>query len=147
VARANEALDLFSTFGVTRARFDDGSVSRGLDVSDKRIQNTPEYTATLGAQLSRALSSALTLYGAGEITFFGSFHYDDANTAEQEAYSLANLRAGVRGKYLFAEAWLRNAFDTSYVPVAFEYSGLAPSGFIGEPGRPRTFGLRAGLRF
>jgi outer membrane receptor protein involved in Fe transport len=147
VARAHESLDVFSTFGITRARFDEGSVSRGADVSDKRIPNTPEYTATLGAQFSRAVSSAATLYGAGEITFFGSFHYDDANTVEQEAYSLANLRAGVRGKYLFAEAWLRNAFDTSYVPVAFEYPGLAPSGFIGEPGRPRTFGLRAGVRF
>ena len=53
------------------------------------------------------------------------------------AYSLANFRAGVRGRYLFAEGWIRNAFDTEYVPVAFSYPGLAPSGFIGPTSRPR----------
>ena len=60
---------------------------------------------------------------------------------------MTNLRAGVRGKHLFAEGWVRNAFDTRYVPVAFAYGSLAPSGFIGEPGVPRTLGLNAGVRF
>jgi hypothetical protein len=31
--------------------------------------------------------------------------------------------------------------------VAFAYGPLAPSGFIGEMGRPRTFGLNAGVTF
>ena len=44
-------------------------------------------------------------------------------------------------KRLFAEVWLRNAFDTRYVPIAIPYPGFAPSGFIGENGRPRTFGI------
>ena len=77
----------------------------------------------------------------------GAFQYDDANTAGQEAYSLANFRAGVRGGYIFAEAWVRNAFETRYVPVAFPYPNFAPSGFIGESGAPRTFGLTAGVTF
>jgi len=42
---------------------------------------------------------------------------------------------------------VRNAFDTRYVPLAFAYTGLAPSGFIGEPGAPRTFGVRLGMTF
>ena len=65
----------------------------------------------------------------------------------QEAYSIANFRAGLRGKRLFGEAWLRNAFDTQYMPIAFPYPGLAPSGFVGESGAPRTFGLRVGVTF
>ena len=73
--------------------------------------------------------------------------YDDLNMAGQEAYSLANFRGGARGRYLFAEAWIRNALDTHYVPVAFAYGQLAPSGFIGEMGRPRTFGVNAGVSF
>jgi hypothetical protein len=32
------------------------------------------------------------------------------------------------------------------VPVAFAFPG-APSGFLGESGRPRTFGVTAGVRF
>ena len=45
------------------------------------------------------------------------------------------------------EAWIRNAFDTKYIPLAFAYGQLAPSGFIGEMGRPRTFGVSAGVGF
>lgn len=146
-ARANEFVDLFGSLGVTHARFGDGSSSRGADVSDNKIPNTPDYTASFGAHLSKALSAAATLYGGGEIVLYGAFNYDDANLAEQEAYSLTNFRGGVRGKYLFAEAWIRNAFDSRYVPVAFDYPGLAPSGFIGENGRPRTFGITGGVRF
>ena len=145
-ARPNQSLDVFGALGYTRARFGDGSISGGADVSDNRIPNTPEYTATIGAQLTRALGAA-TLYGRGEMVFYGAFEYDDANTARQEAYSLANFRAGVRGRFLFAEGWVRNAFDTRYVPVAFAYGPFAPSGFVGESGRPRTFGVSGGVSF
>ena len=53
----------------------------------------------------------------------------------------------VRGERLSVEAWVRNVFDSFYVPVAFEYFGFAPSGFVGEPGRPRTFGVTLGVGF
>jgi iron complex outermembrane recepter protein len=79
--------------------------------------------------------------------FYGAFNYDEANLARQDAYSVANFRAGARGRLLFAEAWVRNAFDTRYVPVAFPYGELAPSGFVGESGRPRTFGVTLGITF
>jgi iron complex outermembrane receptor protein len=145
-ARAHRSVDLFGSFGYTNARFGDGTSSNGVDVSDNRIPNTPDFTGTFGAHLSHELSSAATLYGHGEIVWYGSLKYDDTNVAEQEAYSLANLRAGIRGRYLFAEGWIRNAFDTAYVPVAFAFPGAA-SGFLGESGRPRTYGVTAGVRF
>jgi iron complex outermembrane receptor protein len=131
----------------TRARFKEGSLSSGVPVGDNKIPNTPEYSATLGAQISRPVTSAISVYGRGEAVFYGAFEYDDLNTARQEAYSLVNFRVGARGRYLFAEGWIRNAFDTHYIPVAFAYGQLAPSGFIGEMGRPRTFGVSAGVTF
>jgi hypothetical protein len=132
---------------ITRARFGAGTTSSGLDVSDKKIPNTPEYTASFGTDLSQPISSAIRLYGRAEVVFYGPFKYDDGNFAGQDAYSLSNFRFGVRGSRLFTEAWIRNAFDTKYVPVAFAYGQLAPSGFVGEPGRPRTFGITAGVTF
>ena len=45
------------------------------------------------------------------------------------------------------EVWVRNAFDTRYVPLAFAYPGFSASGFIGEPGRPRTWGINLGIGF
>jgi iron complex outermembrane receptor protein len=140
-------VDLFGSFGVTRARFGDGSLSNGVDVSDNKVPLTPDFQTTLGAQFTRPLRASLSLYGRGEVVIYGAFKYDEANLEKQDAYSLANFRAGVRGKLLFAEAWIKNAFDTRYIPIAFAYPGFAPSGFVGEPGRPRTFGVDFGVTF
>ena len=146
-ARPHSGIDLFGALGYTHGRFKAGSSSGGANVSGNKLPSTPDYTATLGARFSRVLSPAATLRARAEVVFYGGFPYDDANTAAQDAYSLANFTGGVHGKFLFAEAWVRNAFDTRYVPIAFAYGSLAPSGFVGESGRPRTFGVTGGLTF
>jgi iron complex outermembrane receptor protein len=139
---------LFGTLGVTRARFGAGTTSSGGDVSGKTIPNTPGYTASIGGELGQAVGKIDRVYARGEMVFYGAFKYDDFNMAGQDAYSLANLRFGARAKRVFVESWIRNAFDTKYVPVAFQYDPrLAPSGFVGESGRPRTFGVTAGVTF
>jgi iron complex outermembrane recepter protein len=145
--RAREGIDLFATFGYTHARFGAGTSSSGVSVADNTVPNTPDYTASFGAHLSRALNRAITVYGGGEAVFYGAFKYDDLNLAGQDGYSLVNMRGGARGSRLFVEGWIRNAFDTHYIPVAFAYGQLAPSGFVGESGRPRTFGVTAGVTF
>lgn len=131
----------------THARFADGTFSSGVDVSDNKLPSTPDFSATLGAQLSRNLTPSVTLYGRGEVWFNGGFDYNDANSQAQEAYSLANFRAGVRTRYVYIEGWIRNAFDTRYIPIAFAYGDLAPSGFVGEMGAPRQFGITMGASF
>ena len=146
-ARVHPSVDVFGAVGYTRARFDDGSVSSGFDVGGHDIPNTPDYTATFGAQVSRPVTSAVSVYARGEATFYGAFKYDDLNLEGQDAYSLANFRGGARGRVVFVEAWIKNAFDTKYIPIAFAYGQLAPSGYIGEMGRPRTFGVNAGVTF
>ena len=110
--------------------------------------STTATTASFGTDLSHRLTPAIRIYGRAEVVFYGAFKYDEGNVEGQDAYSLTNFRFGVRGSRVFVETWLRNAFDTRYIPVAFAYSPqLAPSGFIGESGRPRTFGLTAGVSF
>jgi iron complex outermembrane receptor protein len=146
-ARPLAGLDLFGGFGNADARFTSGSLSGGVSVGGNRISNSPAYTADVGVQYSRAFFSRSTAYGRAEVVRYGDLFYDDANTTGQSAYSLTNLRGGVRTGRLFAELWVRNAFDTRYIPVAFAYPGLAPSGFVGEDGAPRTYGLRAGWKF
>jgi outer membrane receptor protein involved in Fe transport len=146
-ARVHPSLSLFGSLGYTHARFSNGSISSGVPVAGNDIPYTPDVTATFGAQLSRDLRQGLALFARAEAVFSGGFKYDDLNMEGQEAYSLTNLRGGVRGRLITVEAWLRNAFDTAYIPVAFAYGPLAPSGFIGEMGRPRTFGVSAGVGF
>jgi iron complex outermembrane receptor protein len=122
-------------------------VSSGVPVGGTRLPNTPRYTADLGGQYSVPLSAERAVYGRADVVFRGQYEYDDANTAGQDAYSLTNFRAGWRQRQFYIEAWVRNAFATEYIPVALAYPGLAPSGFLGESGAPRTFGLRTGVSF
>jgi len=146
-ARPHPNVDLFATLGFTHARFAEGTSSSGVNVSGNRLPSTPDQTATLGGQVSRDLRPGINVYGRGEVWFNGGFKYDDMNTQGQDAYSLANFRAGARGRYLFAEAWLRNAFDTRYIPIGFAYGNFAPSGFVGEMGAPRRFGISLGVTY
>jgi iron complex outermembrane receptor protein len=146
-ARAHRFLDLFGAVGYTASEFKAGSASLGADVSGNVLPGTPKYTATIGAETSAAVGSGLAVFGRAEAVFYGAFKYDDTNRVGQDAYSLANLRAGLRSRTLSVEGWVRNAFDTRYIPVAFAYDTFAPSGFVGEPGRPRTFGISVGVTF
>jgi iron complex outermembrane recepter protein len=146
-ARVRSGVDLFGSAGYTRARFDEAVVLAGANVGGNEIPNTPDFTSVVGAQLSHLLRPGTTMYGRVEVAVTGAFHYDERNTQAQDTYALANVRAGVRMGLVFVEGWVRNAFDTAYIPVAFEYPAFAPSGFIGEMGRPRTFGVTAGVAF
>jgi iron complex outermembrane receptor protein len=147
-ARVQPGVDLFSAVGYTDARFNDGSISSGVDVAGNDIPNTPDYTATFGVHVSHALRADETVFARAEVTRYGAFTYDDLNTAGQQAYSLASVRAGLNRGSVFAEAWVRNMFDTRYIPVALPFDPqLAPSGFLGESGAPRTFGISAGVTF
>ena len=146
-ARPVQGIELFGGLGVTRARFSEGSFSNGIDVGGNKLSNAPSHTVDAGIQYSRQVWSAASLTLRGEVVRYGDFQYDDANTLGQDAYALANFRAGLRGKRVFGEAWVRNAFDTHYIPLAFPQPGLAPSGFLGENGAPRTFGIRVGTTF
>jgi len=146
-ARADRDLDLFGGAGFSRARFSDGSTSNGVNVSGNKLANAPSYTADFGVQYARPLRTGLSLTARAEAICYGDYEYDDANTQQQGAYTLTNLRVGVRGQHAFGELWVRNALDTRYIPIAFPYPGLAPSGFVGETGAPRTLGVRLGVSF
>lgn len=147
MARAAAGVDIFGSLGVTRARFSEGSTSSGADVSDNRLPFTPEFTASVGMQVNRQIRSNIKAFGRAELVRYGKFDYDDANSAGQEAYSLANFRAGVDVRGVTIEGWVRNAFDTRYIPTAFSYPLFAQSGFVGETGRPRTLGITLGVGF
>lgn len=146
-ARARRDLEIFAGAGLMRARFGAGSMSNGVAVGGNKLPYSPDYTANAGVQYSRRMSGDKSFYGRAEGIFYGKYQYDDQNTAAQSSYMLANLRAGIKSNKWFAEGWLRNAFDKNYAPIALPYPGLAPSGFIAEPGAPRTIGITAGFYF
>ena len=94
------------------------------NVEGNTLPNTPDYTASAGLQYSRTTGPA-TVLGRADVVFYGAFQYDDANTLGQDAYSLVNLRFGITGRLRIAEVFVRNAFDTRYIPIAFPYASFA----------------------
>ncbi|MEO6011366.1 MAG: TonB-dependent receptor [Vicinamibacteraceae bacterium] len=145
-ARAAPGLDLFAAIGYTKARFGAGSVSGPLSIEGNTLPNTPDHTVSVGGQYARVVGSA-TAFGRIDMVRSGSFQYDDANSLGQDAYALVHLRGGYTAKRWLAELFVRNAFDTEYLPLAFPYPNFAPSGFVGELGAPRTIGASVGVRF
>jgi iron complex outermembrane recepter protein len=152
-ARPRHGWDLFATFGYTDARYLSGATaahtapsgnSTRVDIGGNHLIFSPEFTASGGTEYSWAICQRAALYVRAEVAVYGRYFYDPANTASQDTYSLANFRAGIRGNRWFAEGWVRNAFDTHYVPIAFEFPNQQ-SGFVGESGAPVTFGVRAGV--
>lgn len=144
--RPNAAWSFYGALGMTRARFSNGSTSGGLDVSGNEIPNTPAYTAGVGAQYTRTIRQH-ELWGRIDVGVTGAFQYDEANTAGQDAYTLTTIRGGMRMGFFTIEGWVRNAFDVRYAPLAFAFPGFTLSGFLAEPGAPRTWGVTAGVRF
>jgi iron complex outermembrane receptor protein len=143
----SNSVDVFTSVGFTRARFGDDAVSNGVPVAGRTLANVPDYTFSAGTQFTHQRSPATSFYGRLEFVQYGAFHYDDMNLEQQNAYALAHLRGGARLRYFYVEGWMRNAFDTQYIPVAFPYPGFAQSGFVGEMGPPRAFGITGGVRF
>jgi iron complex outermembrane receptor protein len=143
--------DLFGSVGYTDARFQSDAVYlAGLSgpIGGNRLPNTPVYTGNMGTQVSWAPCRAVTLYARAEVTVYGDFEYDASNVAGQSTFAIANFRAGARGSHWFAEGWVNNAFDTAYVPIAFDLLPLpGRTGYVGETGAPMTFGFRAGFNF
>ena len=154
-ARPAAGWEIFGAAGYADARFLSGASAIHTDavgnnttvnVGGNHLIYAPDFTVSGGMQYSLPIGKAGTVYVRGEAAAYGRYFYNPANTQSQGSYSLASFRAGLRAKHWFAEGWVRNAFDTAYVPIALEFPN-GQSGFIGESGAPVTFGFRAGLTF
>ncbi len=142
---------IFGSAGWTDTRFNAGARDNvggaSTPLGGRQIPYTPDYTAALGTQVAWEVGGGYNVYARAEVQFMGSFNYDTSNTAGQDAYTIANFRLGVRNQHWFVEGFVNNALDAEYVPIAFGFPGIAPSGYVGESGTPLTFGVRTGIKF
>ncbi|HEY1172475.1 MAG TPA: TonB-dependent receptor [Verrucomicrobiae bacterium] len=153
-ARVMPGWDVFAGAGYNEARFLNGSYDNNSNagaiqhIGGNKLPYAPDYTIHGGSQVIVPVSGEVNFFARADVTAYGQFAYDAVNGASQSAYSVTNFRAGFGGKKWSIEGWVRNAFDTDYVPLAFQYGTFgAPSGYVGESGNPVTFGLTAKLRF
>ncbi len=103
-----------------------------------RTRRATPPTSASSTRARCATGSSLT--ARAEVVCYGEFQYDDANTTGQGAYTLTNLRAGVRGSALFGEA-----VDPQRVRHALHPDGVSVPG-PGAVGIRRRNGRAADVR-
>lgn len=146
LARPLAGLEVFGGFGYLDTEFDRFVDQFGQDVSGRSLPFAPDTTGNLGAHYRAELTENLALSLHGEYFHVGQFFYDAGNRAS-ERYKLANFRVGLGGTQWRIEAWVRNAFDEEYVPIAFQPNPADPSQFVGESAAPQTYGALFRLIF
>lgn len=144
--RVCQGFSLFGTASWQDTQFRSNAMDGGASVAGNTLPYAPDYNVTFGTEIDIPVGAHLNAYARADVQFIGSFAYNSANAIGQDAYTIANFRLGVRGKKWFTEAFVNNAFDTEYVPIAFSYP-FAASGAVGESGAPATFGIRTGIKF
>ena len=154
-ASVSETVTLSAALGVVNAEFDSysdnvlrgvlGPNAAGYEFGGNDINFVPEYTANLAAHVELPWN----LYTNIELQGIGDYWLDEANSAEQDAYTLLNARIGykrdnwelfVYARNLTDENYSNNALDLRYM----DYSNPAapsPAGMILHiPGWERTIG-------
>ena len=145
-AKPTDEVQLFGGIGVMDTELKRFTDQFGQDVSGDNLPFAPEWTANVGSQLTMDVSEDLQLFARAEYFYVGTFYYDAGNGGG-ENYDLANFRVGCEGKNWRVDAWLNNAFDEHYVPVAFQPNPADPTLFVGESAAPRTYGFTVRLTF
>jgi len=139
-------LTLFGGVGLLTSEFRSDSMSGGTDVSGNELPFAPHFTWHAGTEYAQTLTARYTGFIRVEGVGTGHYYYDASNAESQDNYVLVNTRLGVETRLWRVETWINNIFDQDYIPIAFPYQ-LAPSGYVGENGAPRTVGVSLSRAF
>jgi iron complex outermembrane receptor protein len=111
----------------------------GQNESGMTAPNAPQFNADLEATFRPGGG----WFAAGQLSAVGRTYFDELETAKytQDAYALVGLRAGYEAARWSFTVYGENLADKGY------YSLIIPGVNSGDPGSPRTFGVKLALRF
>ncbi len=148
--KLTEDLTLFANYAWTHARFDDRDDNGNPQIyAGNRFRLTPDHSAAIGLDWQVPFGSGDYFYLRPSYTWKSKIYFEDENTPglEQEAYGLLNLRLGVRlNKDWDIGVWATNLTDEEYLIDAGN-TGRQFSTPTYVPGRPRSYGVTASVRF
>ena len=138
--------DIYTGVGFTRAEFRSYIQPNGQSARGNALPYAPDFTWNAGTQYSFKIQRNLRAFVRADVIGVGNYSYDASNAAGQSSYIVTNFRAGFGGEHWRVEAFLDNAFNTHYFPLAFPFP-LAASGYVAESGRPQTAGVTIGFSY
>ncbi len=147
-ARPERDLELFAGGALLDGNFRDGSTTMAstpfgfmpLPIGGHELPFAPRATWNAGATYAHNLTGHVRGFVRAEVTGTTRSYFDPSNGASQGALTCVNLSMGVAAGNWRIETWIRNLFDRESVALALPYP-IAPSGYIGENGAPRTLGM------
>ena len=153
-AKPAERWDIFTGASWGRAKFEQYVQPSGVSAAGNVLPFAPEINWNAGSQYRYQFDKNLYAFVRGEFVLISQYNYDASALAKQDMYSLTNFRVGIGGSTDLLggtatwrlEGHVDNAFNTVYAPLAFPFQ-LAQSGYVGENGPPRTFGVSLTLGF
>jgi outer membrane receptor protein involved in Fe transport len=148
---AARALQLFANYGFINARFDEED-SEGNEQAQagNTFRLTPRHSGALGLNLQLPLKDKSSIFIRPTFNFRSQVYFEEDNRPElsQDAYSLLNLRAGVKlqqGRYEIA-LYGNNLLDAQYIIDAGNIGdAFGIPTFI--PGPPRLWGIQLSVNW
>lgn len=136
-----------SQLNAVYTRYENAPVPQSLgqfsvDATGNRLDNAPPYSALLAAQYSWPVSSGGSLRARSEYTWQDRIFFEPTNNLlqSQASYGLLNGTFGYRSSDAKwnVDLWAKNLTNKEYF-VGTQDAGAT---FSGQPGAPRTYGIR-----
>lgn len=147
-ARVADHVDLFGGFGYL-----DSEIQKNrelLGTVGNKFPFTPDYSLTLGGQVTVPMAAGLDLVARAEYNRTGKMFFDTLNTpgTVRPEVGLVNARLGVEGDNWTATLWARNLFDERYNAdaVVLVVPGFTVFNFVTKAA-PRTWGVDLTYKF
>jgi iron complex outermembrane recepter protein len=144
---------LLVPFGYSRVDpTDHGSASGAfVNLSGNQLQNTPDFTISVGAQYTFEMSGGYTIVPRVDYYWqtgmFGRIFNDAADKIDAWGTGNAQITLNAPETTWYVTAWVRNFLNKDNITgeyLASSTSGLYTNAFFGDP---RTYGLTAGIHF
>lgn len=122
----------------------DAYTTSSVDATGNDLLRTPDLTANISVNYERPLGEGMAEVNASYY-YTSKFYFDAANDAEQDAYSLLNLRTSwspMTDNYNLA-LFANNVTDEEYLVQVLPQSAA----MLQQYGMPRTYGVEFTLRF
>ena len=145
-ARATHWLTLSASGSLIDAEYEEYiDPLRGTDYSGHRIQRTPEYQYSVGADVNLPINDKLNFIASGNYAYQDMMFWGPESTNREAGYGQMNGRIGVAsedGRWSLT-VWGRNMGDTLYRTSVIPFVGDEVSLF----GAPKTYGVRLAVRY
>ncbi|WP_114951589.1 TonB-dependent receptor [Sphingosinicella terrae] len=116
-----------------------------VDVSGNRLQRTPEWTFSAGADFRYPLANGGSINATANWYYNDGYFWEPTNRFRQSSYHLVNATLGYTfpGDRFTVTAFVRNLTNSYYSNSLL----VVPTAIVVQDGEPRMYGVTASVRF